>query len=104
MKDMSSHPIFWDGPKRAKFIRDVFEWQGSNSKVSNQLQNATYKVTQHKDWSRMLGRCFHNYAFPTDPKKEDPIYNPNNLLGLLRLFRNTSAHFEQIPGNVKVSG
>ncbi|MCO5547528.1 hypothetical protein L7F22_000978 [Adiantum nelumboides] len=93
------HPLFWSSEKRLKFLCDAsdcveVEDKESNSPILKDLEAASLSAVG-RSWADKLDEVFLSNI------GKYRKYNHNNVRDLLRVIRNKSSHFRELPQEVQ---
>ncbi|MCO5574100.1 hypothetical protein L7F22_027877 [Adiantum nelumboides] len=93
------HPLFWSSEKRLKFLCDAsdcveVEDKESNSPILKDLEAASLSAVG-RFWADKLDEVFLSNI------GKYRKYNHNNVRDLLRVIRNKSSHFRELPQEVQ---
>ena len=90
-----AHPLFWDIPKKLSFLKDLSDVleADKNSLVCVKINIKSQKVC--KNWDKSISfQLIENMGHYRK-------YDFNSVVDLMRLIRNKSNHYNQLPPNLK---
>lgn len=101
-KGALNHPYFWDLHKKSDFLRDVHHWCKTKVPtawelhVMQCLRNIESRVFSNSDWTTSMTPAVAGYLLPSSRVRRVK-YEYDNILHLIRAFRNLIAHRKDVP-------
>lgn len=104
--EVCEHPFFWSMPKRLKFLCDVsdrIESVGTLHDKNDNVALASIIIAIEKGAVDIVGTSWEKKIDPElmEASLSRRTYDPSSLRDCLRLIRNRSHHFEELPASLK---
>ncbi|KAL4186852.1 hypothetical protein AMTRI_Chr09g36160 [Amborella trichopoda] len=92
------HPLFWTDEWRLQFLKETSDRIESAHEKSNLVVaiEEIHLTARHKRWDKKLGA-----AFISNVKSGPRRYNFHSICDLIRVIRNYSIHYNQLPINIQ---